>query len=114
MLNTCGAITQLRHTDDVAIADGPHISPGTHRLPANKHDDERCASYIVGDNSHCCVSDTGTAILLISSDMPEMITLADRIAVMDGFRIRGELPNTRQYGEMSAAIMDLIHRAEAA
>jgi ribose transport system ATP-binding protein len=60
------------------------------------------------------LSDTGTAILLITSDMPEMITLADRIAVMDGFRIRGEVPNTRRYGEMSAAIMKLIHRAEAA
>jgi hypothetical protein len=33
---------------------------------------------------------------------------------MDGFRIRGEVPNTRRYGEMSAAIMKLIHRAEAA
>ncbi len=43
-----------------------------------------------------------------------MITLADRIAVMNGFAITGELPNSRDYGQMSSAIMDLIHRAEAA
>ena len=60
------------------------------------------------------LSDQGTAILLITSDMPEMITLADRIAVMSGFAITGELPNSRDYGQMSGAIMDLIHRAEAA
>ncbi len=60
------------------------------------------------------LSDQGTAILLITSDMPEMITLADRIAVMNGFAITGELPNSRDYGLMSSAIMNLIHRAEAA
>jgi ribose transport system ATP-binding protein len=60
------------------------------------------------------LSDQGTAILLITSDMPEMITLADRIAVMNGFAITGELPNSRDYGQMSAGIMNLIHRAEAA
>jgi ribose transport system ATP-binding protein len=60
------------------------------------------------------LSDQGTAILLITSDLPEMITLADRIAVMNGFAITGELPNSRDYGQMSRAIMDLIHRAEAA
>lgn len=60
------------------------------------------------------LSDQGTAILLITSDMPEMITLADRIAVMNGFAITGEMPNSRDYGEMSAAIMNLIHNSEAA
>jgi ribose transport system ATP-binding protein len=55
------------------------------------------------------LSDTGTGILLITSDMPEMITLADRIVVMDGYRITGELANTRDYGPMSEAIMAFIH-----
>ncbi len=59
------------------------------------------------------LSDQGTSILLITSDMPEMITLADRIAVMNGFAVTGELPNSRNYGQMSSAIMDLIHRAAA-
>ncbi len=59
------------------------------------------------------LSDQGTSILLITSDMPEMITLADRIVVMNGFAVTGELPNSREYGQMSAAIMDLIHRAAA-
>ena len=56
----------------------------------------------------------GTAILLITSDMPEMITLADRIAVMDAYRIMGTLENDRDYGGMSAAIMRLIHLPDAA
>ncbi len=60
------------------------------------------------------LSDAGTAILLITSDMPEMITLADRVVVMNDFRIAGELANSRVYDEMSTAIMDLIHQVEAA
>jgi ribose transport system ATP-binding protein len=51
-----------------------------------------------------------TAILLISSDMPEMITLADRIVVMNDFRIMGELHNTRDYDMISQGIMNLIHK----
>lgn len=57
----------------------------------------------------------GAAILLISSDMPEMIALADRILVMDDFAIAGEVENTRDYDTMSQRIMGLIHdRPEAA
>ena len=60
------------------------------------------------------LSDRGTAILLITSDMPEMITLADRILVMNDYRLAGELRNTRDYAAMSEGIMHLIHRVEAA
>ena len=60
------------------------------------------------------LSDTGTAILLITSDMPEMITLADRIVVMNDYRLEGEIANDRDYDAMSQAIMRLIHRVEAA
>jgi len=60
------------------------------------------------------LSETGTAILLITSDMPEMITLADRIVVMNAYRIEGEIANTRDYRAMSEGIMNLIHRVEAA
>ena len=59
------------------------------------------------------LSTAGTAILLITSDMPEMITLADRIVVMNGYQICGDLGNTRDYDAMSHGIMDLIHGAEA-
>jgi ribose transport system ATP-binding protein len=44
--------------------------------------------------------------------MPEMITLADRIVVMNDYLVMGELPNTRDYTEMSEGIMQLIHDAE--
>ncbi|OWJ68192.1 sugar ABC transporter ATP-binding protein [Inquilinus limosus] len=60
------------------------------------------------------LSETGTAILLITSDMPEMITLADRIVVMNAYRVEGEITNTRDYRAMSEGIMNLIHRVEAA
>ena len=51
----------------------------------------------------------GTAILLISSDMPEMIALADRILVMKDFAIVGEVENSRDYDEVSHRIMAHIH-----
>jgi len=59
------------------------------------------------------LSETGTAILLITSDMPEMITLADRIVVMDAYRIKGSIANDRNYAHMSEAIMGFIHQSEA-
>jgi ribose transport system ATP-binding protein len=55
------------------------------------------------------ISEEGTSVLLITSDMPEMITLADRIAVMDGCRIKRAIANDRDYGRMSREIMGLIH-----
>ncbi|MDI1465044.1 sugar ABC transporter ATP-binding protein [Catellatospora sp. KI3] len=51
----------------------------------------------------------GRAILLISSDLPEIVTLADRIAVMADRRIRGTLPNTRAYDEMAQRVIRLVH-----
>jgi ribose transport system ATP-binding protein len=51
----------------------------------------------------------GLALLLISSDLPETISLADRIAVMSDKRIVGELANDRDYPRMSQQIIRLIH-----
>jgi ribose transport system ATP-binding protein len=53
----------------------------------------------------------GIAILLISSDLPEVVTLADRVAVMKDFSIRGEIVNDHDYARMSQAIIRLIHAA---
>jgi ribose transport system ATP-binding protein len=60
------------------------------------------------------LAEEGTAILLITSDMPEMITLADRIAVMDDYRIKGEIANDRRYDATSERIMTLVHAGGAA
>ncbi|MFO1033261.1 MAG: sugar ABC transporter ATP-binding protein [Hyphomicrobiales bacterium] len=60
------------------------------------------------------LAEQGTAILLITSDMPEMVDVADRIVVMSGFRIRGEVENDRNYDRISRAIMSHIHDSAAA
>jgi ribose transport system ATP-binding protein len=44
--------------------------------------------------------------------MPEMVALADRISVMHGFRIVGEVTNDHRYEMMSKAIMSHIHAVE--
>jgi ribose transport system ATP-binding protein len=54
------------------------------------------------------LSEQGLAVVLISSDMPEMVKLADRILVMRGGRIVGELQNDREYESASQRIMGLI------
>jgi ribose transport system ATP-binding protein len=51
----------------------------------------------------------GMAILLISSDLPEMVTLADRILVMHDFQAVGEVANDHNYDTVSAQVIRLIH-----
>ncbi len=55
------------------------------------------------------LADSGVAIVLISSDLPEMIALADRISVMREYRIVGTVDNNKDYPKMSRQIMDAIH-----
>jgi ribose transport system ATP-binding protein len=59
------------------------------------------------------LANAGTAILLMTSDMPEMITLADEIEVMNAYRIKDSVDNDRNYDHMSAAIMGLIYSQKA-
>jgi ribose transport system ATP-binding protein len=60
------------------------------------------------------LADKGMAVLLISSDLPEMIALADRILIMHDFAIIHEHRNDRKYETASRAIMSAIHAAGSA
>jgi len=55
------------------------------------------------------LADRGMAILLISSDMPEMVAMADRILVMHKFALIDEIVNDRRYEAASIRIMGAIH-----
>jgi ribose transport system ATP-binding protein len=59
------------------------------------------------------LADRGMAILLISSDMPEMVALADRILVMHEFALIDEFANDRRYDAASGRIMGAIHSVTA-
>jgi ribose transport system ATP-binding protein len=54
------------------------------------------------------LAEEGMSIILISSDMPEMVRLADRILVFKSNRIVGDLSNDRDYDAMSRGIMERI------
>jgi ribose transport system ATP-binding protein len=54
----------------------------------------------------------GKAVLLISSDLPEVIRISDRILVMANQRIVAEMDNTGDYGALSESIMASIIAAQ--
>lgn len=58
------------------------------------------------------LGETGTSVVLISSDMPEIIGLADRIIVFDGGVIVGEIQNNKNYDDISHQIMAMIMNSE--
>jgi ribose transport system ATP-binding protein len=59
------------------------------------------------------LAEQGVAVLLISSDMPEMVLLADRVVVMKDMQLVGDLPNNHQYEVMSSRIMNCIHESDS-
>ncbi len=60
------------------------------------------------------LADRGTAILLISSDLPEIVGLADRLLLMKDFRLIGAIENDRNYARMSADVMSRLQAAAPA
>lgn len=54
------------------------------------------------------LTEKGKSVICITSDMPEIVQLADRIIVFKDGLITGELINTKDYDDMSKKIMNLI------
>lgn len=54
------------------------------------------------------LTEKGKSVICITSDMPEIVQLADRIIVFKDGLITGELKNTKNYDDMSKKIMNLI------
>jgi len=59
------------------------------------------------------LSKRGKAIIVISSDLAEVVRLSDNIVVMSGGAVVGVMPNTHDYDSLSASILSLIVAAEA-
>jgi len=61
------------------------------------------------------LAEKGLAILLITSDLPEMVTLADRILVMHQYRLTGEVDNSEhRYDVASKQVVRLMHAESVA
>lgn len=56
------------------------------------------------------LADEGVAVLLITSELQEMTQLADRIYVMNGYRIIAAIENSRDYEKMSSRLMTVIQQ----
>lgn len=54
------------------------------------------------------LAQTGNSIIVVSSDLPEVIGLADRILAFKNGQICGELKNSKDYNSNSQQIMDTI------
>lgn len=54
------------------------------------------------------LADEGLSIILISSDLAEMVAVADRILVMRRYELVGDLDNSKDYQVMSRTIMNKI------
>ena len=54
------------------------------------------------------ITEKGKSVICITSDMPEIVQIADRIVVFKDGAIVGVLVNTKNYDEMSKKIMSLI------
>lgn len=60
------------------------------------------------------LADEGMSVILISSDLPEMIQVADRVMVMRDYRFVGEFDNNKEYGNMSTQVMEAIQAGASA
>jgi ribose transport system ATP-binding protein len=50
----------------------------------------------------------GKSIIMISSDLPELIQIAERILIFSDFKVVGELENMKDYDVMSTRVMESI------
>ena len=55
------------------------------------------------------LADSGVTIVLIDSDLPEMVVLADRIAIVHDYRVVDVVDNDKVYADTSRVVMGSIH-----
>ena len=54
------------------------------------------------------LTEAGKSVICITSELPELIAIADRVVVFRDGVIKGEMDNTKNYDEMSKKIMEMI------
>lgn len=54
------------------------------------------------------LTEAGGAVLMVSSELPEVLGMSDRVLVMSGGRLAGELPNTATQDEVMALAVSQI------
>jgi len=59
------------------------------------------------------LTEDGKSVICITSDLPELVQIADRVIVFRDGVIKGELMNNKNYEDMSVKIMNLIMGVEA-
>ncbi len=57
----------------------------------------------------CALRDAGGAVLLVSSELDEILALSDRVVVMTGGRIAGELPIAQASEAALGRLMAGVH-----
>ena len=54
------------------------------------------------------LAEQGKSIIVISSDLPELIQIAERILIFSDYKVVGELENMKDYDTMSTRVMESI------
>ena len=108
-------IEQLRQ--EIGESGRPDEIPATEILILHDPDAQKSLAIVDGialrtEQVHDSVINAGDSLLTRIESVGDL--LADRILVLHGFRIVGEVENSHRYEPTSAAVMNFIHAVEPA